>query len=244
VIMPLNYTTYVTQLANLMSIANSSNPTDPSFLIFLPGCIDYAEQRIYRDLDLVATRVTDTSASFAIQQRTFTLPTTQGTFEVLEEVSAISPAGTGPTNGTRYPLYPVSKQFIDALYPNATTANTIPQFYARTSYTSILVGPAADAAYVAEVIGTQRPIPLSVTNSSTYLTANLPDLFMAGSMVFGSAFQRDFGAQADNPAQAQSWETQYGKLLESANTEENRKKFFSQGWTMEQPSRDATPARV
>lgn len=241
--MSLNYTTYVAQIANLIPITSS----DSNFTIMLPGAIDYAEQRIYRELDLLNTRITDTSASFTIQSRTFTLPTTQGTFLVIDEISAITPAGTTAAAGTRSPLAPVSKQFIDAVYPSATAGTSttqVPAYFAPLNGTQVLVGPPADSAYVAEVIGTQRPLPLSTTNSSTILTQMLPDVFVAASMVFVSGWMRDFGGQADNPAQAQSWENQYKQLFASANVEELRKKFQSNAWTAEQPSPVATPPRV
>ena len=165
----------------------------------LPGAIDYAEGRLYRELDLLITRVTDTSGSFSIQNRNFALPTSIGTFLVVEELSAITPSGVSANTGTRNPLVPTSKQFIDAVYPSAVTANGVPEFYARVSDTQIIVGPAPDMSYVAEVIGTQRPLPLTAANSSTFLTQILPELFIVASMVFVSGYMRDFGAQTDNP---------------------------------------------
>jgi hypothetical protein len=36
---------------------------------------------------------------------------------------------------------------------------------------------------------------------------------------------RDFGSQSDNPAQAQSWESQYQNLIKSANKEEMQKRY-------------------
>lgn len=241
--MPLNYSTYVSQIANLMPI----NSSDANFVIMLPGAIDYAEQRMYRELDLLATRVTDTTASFTAQSRTFTFPTTQGTFLVVEEINAITPAGATPAAGTRSPLSAVSKQFLDAVYPSATVGTSVtqvPAFFAPLNNTQVLIGPPADDSYIAEVIGTQRPTPLSTTNSSTILTQMLPDAFIAASMVFVSGYMRDFGGQSDNPAQAQSWEAQYKTLIGSANVEELRKKYQSNAWTSEQPSPIATPARV
>jgi hypothetical protein len=96
---------------------------------------------------------------------------------------------------------------------------------------TIILGPWPDANYQVEVIGTIRPTPLSATNTTTFLTTYLPDLFLAASMIFASGYQRDFGSQADNPQQSASWEMQYEKLFASANAEELRKKFSGLGWT-------------
>lgn len=239
--MALNYTTYVDQLSNLMVIGS----TDASFQTFLPGCIDYAEQRIYRELDLLATQVVDATTTVSSGIRTFTLPTTDGTFVVVDNINIITPVGTDADDGTRAPLIPISREFIDATYPSAVSNTGVPMFYAMNSNTQVILGPSPDAAYVAEVIGTQRPTPLSSSNSSTFLTAYLPDLFMAASMVFASGYMRDFGSQgADNPGMSVSWEGQYSKLFNSAATEEARKKYESEAWTSNSPTPLAKPPRV
>lgn len=235
--MALNYTTYVNQLANLLLVAS----TDTNFQTALPGFIDYAEQRIYRELDLVQTTVIDTTTTFSSGSRLLTLPST---WVVVEEVNAISSAGASAATGTRNPLVATTREFINFAYPSNSTATGIPQYFNLLSQNQIIVGPTPDAAYTVEIIGTQRPAALSASNSSTFLTAYLPDLFMAASMVFGAGYQRDFGSQSDNPQMAQSWETQYNTLFKSAMTEEVRKKFQSQGWTAQSPSPIASPPRA
>ena len=44
-------------------------------------------------------------------------------------------------------------------------------------------------------------------------------------MVFGMGYQRDFGGTTDNPQASESWEKQYKLLLQSAGSEEIRKKY-------------------
>jgi len=44
------------------------------------------------------------------------------------------------------------------------------------------------------------------------LSVYYPELLIAACMVYGSGYQRDFGAQADDPAKAVSWEAQYAAL--------------------------------
>jgi len=234
----MDYTTYVSELANMMVVPT----TDPNFQTVLTNIITDAEQRIYRELDLVDTQVTDSSAATA-SNRNFSLPTNLGTYIVVDQVNVLSSAGTTSSNGTRNPVMPVAREFIDAAYPSGQTLTGVPQFFCRANSSSLIFGPAPDANYTVEVVGTQRPTPLSSVNSSTFLTQNLPDLFFAASMVFASAYQRDFGAQADNPAQAQSWEAHYNTLLQSAKSEENRKKYEGQSWTS-QSQTDAQPPRV
>lgn len=219
--MTLNYTSYVNQLANLMVIAS----TDSNFTTFLPGCIDYAEQRIYRELDFLNTRVTDTSGTFTAASRNFALPTSIGTFIIVENMNAIS-----NSSGTRNQMVPVTKEFLDAVYPNTTTTGT-PQYFAPISNTQYIVGPAPNVNFTAEVIGVQRPTALSSTNTSTFLTTYCPDLFIAASMVFATGFQRDFGAESDDPKASGSWEQQYQALLASAAQEQLRQRYEGAAWT-------------
>jgi hypothetical protein len=238
----LNYTTYVNTLVSLHSFTTSSNA---DFSVWVPNAIDYAEQRMYRELDLLATRVTDASATVSSGVRTFNLPTTTGSFLVVEGINIISPSTAPASTGLRNPVYNASRDFIDATYPSAASSNcNIPQFFAMASDTQLVLGPAPDAPYIAEVIGTQRPTPLSSGNSSTFLTRVLPDIFLAASNIFMAAAQRDFGAQSENPQLAQSWETQYKTLMESANVEELRKRYMSQAWTAMTPTPLATPPRA
>ena len=238
--MALTYTTWLAQLANLMV----QDATDTNFLTFVPGCIDYAEQRMYRELDLQVSRVIDTSGTMTINSQQFTLPTAQGVFVVVEQINIFSPAGTTGATGSRIPLIPVTKEFINAAWPSNSSNTGTPQWFAPVSNTLYLFAPSPDAQYSTEVVGTIRPAPLSSTNTTTFLTTYLPDAFMAASMVFATGYQRDFGSQSDNPQASASWEDQYTKLMASASMEELRKRFMGAAWQPMTPSPVATPPRV
>lgn len=234
--MSYNYSQYVTDLANLLVVP----PTDPNFLIVLPNIIDDSEQRIYRELDLLSTIFRDSSGTLTANSRNFTFPQH---FVVSESINVYTPASS-TTN--RNQLVPTTREFLDAVWPNEAALSTpsVPQYYAMITDQTIIVGPPPDANYTMEVIGTIRPAPLSASNTTTYLTLYLPDLFMAASMIFGAGYQQNFSAMGDNPQQALAWEDHYQKLFASANTEENRKKYASQAWTPKQPAPLATPPRV
>jgi hypothetical protein len=237
--MSLNYTSYTNQLANLMVQSSS----DPNFVTFLPGCIDYAELRILRELDLLVTRDQDNSTTLSSGIRSVTLSTVSGQFVVVEQISVITPVTAGTSNGTRNPLTRVTKDYLDFAWPNSSNTG-VPVYFTTIDNATFVMGPTPDQSYLLEVTGTQRPASLSVTNSTTFLSQFLPDLFMAASMVFATAYQRDFGAQVDDPARGASWENQYKILKESAHVEELRKKFQGPGWTSAQNSPTATPPRL
>jgi hypothetical protein len=238
--MSINYTTYVSQIANLTVI--SSN--DANFQTMLPGMIDYAEQRIYREGDFLATYITDISTNVTANSRVFSYPTAQGTFLVIDQINVFTPLGATSSNAVRVPLAVASKEFIDIVYPSNATSIGVPKYFAPATATRAILGPVPDQAYNVEVIGTQRPTPLSSGNSSTFLTQTLPDLFIAASMVFVSGYMRNFGSQADDPGMAVSWSKQYDLLFASAGMEEQRKKYGSQGWQSQIPNPIATPQRV
>jgi len=231
----LNYTSYVSQTANLM-VASSG---DPNFLTMLPGMIDYAEQRIWRELDPLRVQITDATTLVSSGVRTVAASTTTGVFLTIDQINILS-----SNSSTRYQVTPVSRAYLDSAYPDGTTVTGIPQFYAMQSDTVIGLVPAPDLPYPIEFIGIQRPSPLSSGNSSTFLTQYCPDLFIAASMVFAFGYMRDFGGQADNPQATQSWENQYQMLFKSAQVEIMRGKHQGQAWTPYSPSPAATPPRA
>jgi hypothetical protein len=244
--MSLTYNSFVSQAATVTAISSTVLVSgDANFSGIIAGAIDYAEGRIWRELDLPIASVTDTSVVCTSGVRTVALSTTQGTLLVMQTFNLFSPAGATSSYATRIPLLPASKAVVDAIYPSAASSNCgTPAYFARVSDTEMILGPTPDQPYGTEVIATVRPNPLSATNSSTWLTQNLPELFFAGAMVFLSGYMRDFGAQSDNPQMAQSWESQYQALLKSASVDAQRMNWESQGWTSVQPAPIATPPRV
>lgn len=224
--MSYDYAQYQTYLSVMMA----TTTTDPNFVAILPMCIDYAEQRIYRELDLLNTRVRDSSQACTVGARLVNLPSQ---IMVLETLAVITPAGSQPSAGTRNILTAVTHDFMDLTYPNDGPAayQAMPLYYAMLTQTTALVGPSPDAAYVLEAVCTERPAPLSASNTTTVLTDMLPDLFMAASLIWMASYQKNFGAASDDPKMAQSWEAQYAQLMASAKSEEFRKKLEASSWT-------------
>lgn len=236
--MTYTYSSYKTAIAGQLVV----DPTDTDFLAMFPSLIEYGEQRIYRDTDLINAVIRQTGTLTAAV-RTFTLPSVSGRFVVTNGINIITPyTQTVPDSGTRNQCLPVSRDWIDYVWPSTTGSGT-PNSYAMLTDQTVIFGPAPDQAYTAEVIGTIRPTPLSDTNTTTYLTLYLPDLFFVAGMIFGSGWQKNFGAQSDDPRASVSWEDQYTKLLSSANMEEQRKRYASGAWGSLSPTPIATAGR-
>lgn len=244
--MSTDYPTLVANTATLTVISSTVLVSgDNNFAGIFPAAIDYAEGRIYRDLDLPSVSVTDTSVSTSSGVRSILLSTGQGELLSIDAFNLFTPAGATSSYAVRVPLVPTSQAVINTIYPSAAAANCgQPEFFSRISNVEIIFGPAPDQGYVTEVVADVRPPPLSAGNSSTWITQNLPELMQAAVMVFMAGHMRDFGAQSDDPKMAQSWESQYQTLKGSALVDAQRQKFMSVGWGSQQPSNTATPPRV
>ena len=233
----LTYSQYVTQIATMAVVEEN----DPAFQIILPQMITYAENRMCRDLDFLFTSTALTGFACTVGTRSITVP--EGTFVVSEQINIITPAGTAdPNAGTRVPCLPTTKEFLDAVY-GASTYTGIPQYFVPFNDNLFLIGPYPDQNYYVEIVGTFRPSSLSISNPTTFISLYLPDVMIMASMIYVSAYQRNFGRQSDDPAMAQSYEGQYQALLKGAAVEEARKKFEASGWSSQSPSPVATPSR-
>lgn len=243
-------TSYITQISTMAVV----EPTNTDFLNILPQMITYAENRIYRDLDFVFTSASNSSYTLSIGTRTITVPAGAnfapgstyggGVLVVPEQINLLTPAGTtNPDSSIRVPLLPTTKEFLDAVYGSSSAVGQPKYFSVFDDYT-FLVGPYSNATYNVEIVGTYRPISMSSSNKTTFISLYLPDLFIMASMIYIAAYQRNFSSALGNdPQMPITYETQYQTLLKSAAVEENRKKFEAAGWTSQSPSIVATPSR-
>jgi len=224
----MNYTEYKAEIEQLLVIDPATQPEFETTI--LPLMITYSENRILADLDLLSAKTTATVAMTANSRNVTPPPTIQ----IIESASAIYPGATNPDSGTRYPMQRASTEFINFTWPSASTnatAPSIPQYYALTSVTTCIVSPTPDAAYKMEFVGTYRPDSLAVGTPTTWISTNLPELFIAASMSFGAGYQRDFGAQGpSDPGLSVSWENQYSTLLKSQSVQMARQRAQSEAW--------------
>lgn len=228
---------YVNQIATMAVV----EPTDPAFLTILPSMITYAENRMYRDLDFLFTSIATTAYGLTAGSRDIVVPA--GTFVVPEQINVLV-GSSNPDTATRVPLLATTKEFLDAVYGSGAPANRgLPKYWVPFDDYHFLVGPYPDQNYSCELVGTYRPDSLSATNKTTFISLYLPDLFIMASMIYVSAYQRNFGRANDDPQMAITYEQQYMALLKAADLEENRKKFEAAAWSSQEPSISATSTR-
>ena len=247
--MSYTYLTFQTALALEMVVPNA-NTKDPNFVAILPTIIDYAEQRCYRELDLLHAETVQWFAmtpyqraqSFAVGGAVASNPAPAQQILIPERVT-IAPStsnpgapivpGVPPTTGGE-PALPTTVDYIDAVYSGIFPSPGPfgrPERFAPLNDQALIFGPAPDQAYFFMIQGKCRPVPLYSAapadgTQTTFLTSVLPDLFLACAMVSASGYRHNFGAQADDPRMAVSWESQYQELLGSAKNEETRKRFL------------------
>jgi len=253
---PLTYNGYVTQIATMAVVNTTTSNTvvvgvDPSFNNIIPQMLNYAELRIQRDADLLPLLTTNSSYSFTTGTNLLQLSVND--FVTIQTVSVVN--GTATT-----PLLPTTKEFLQNTYNDSSSLyRGAPQYFAMyggdsatggATYQNIVVGPYPDQYYSVLLTGTIRmpslyefATPAYAGVSTTFISAYLPDLLIMASMIYISAFQRNFGRQSDDPAMAQSYESQYQTLLKGAITEEYRKKMQAAAWSSTSSSPVATPTR-
>lgn len=250
---------WVVSIADLLAMsATITAPTTatPStvndFNNILPRCVEFAEDMMLRDpdLDFLQMRTVDATTATSSGVRTLTV---SSAVVVPFTLNLISPAGTAnPESGTRNAVQRVSIDFLNALYPAATGTLGLPRYFAITDNAltaastnlQARLAPTPDGAYQAEWYGMSKPLPFSAANPTTFMSINVPDLFLSASMVFMSGYQRDFGAQSDDPKMAVSWTALYQEQKRGAAIEQARLKAQSAGWTAYAPTPSATPPRM
>lgn len=228
-----NFYTLQDELLNALALAPYPYVVQPpDWPTMYNSSLIYAEHRISRDLVLLAERVIDTSLTTTAGSRYLNMADMYwGQLTVVENLALIVPSGETTSDGTRYSFDATSLDALDMIWPqesltmNPSDATWIGRYWAMLDDHNVALAPTPDDAYQAVFTGLRYPAPLSTTNTETYISQWYPALLMAACMVFlTGALKRNFGAQADDPQQAMSWERQYELLLGPAKDEELRRR--------------------
>jgi len=245
------------------------NDEDANFTRIIPAMFAYADGRIYRELDFLQTTNTDKIVAPKGERR-LVLPSR---LMSVRSLSMFTPGGVvpppdpvGPPHtldvGKRVDLERVTPEALNMFWPT-TTKLGVPRQYAligqRTQYTppppppppigtyfdiAAILAPTPNTFYVIEWMGFLRPELLSAKNPETFISVIYPELFLACCMVFGCGYQRDWGAQSDDPQKAVSWESQYQTLKASAQLEAAKLRGEGPSFTALSPAQLAQQPRA
>ena len=252
---PLTYNSLVTQVCLLApyqysTVAGVVTPQQPEFTALIPQMLNYAEQRIQRDLELLATQVA--KAGYALTQGYQWLSVPPADFVVIQDVYV-------NIGGTWTPINQVSVPYLNYTWPGGS-APAPPRVCAMgggdlatsgLTGNMLLFGPPPDLPYQVSLYGTTRGPSLATYanaaqagSATTWISTWLPDLLVLACMIYVSGYQRDFGRQSDDPQMALSYESQYEMLLGKVDKEEYRKRHEADAWSARAPSPTATPTRT
>jgi hypothetical protein len=255
---PLSYNGYIQQIGVMavvvtQDVAGVWQGVDPAFNSIVPQMLNYSEARIQRDLDFLQSQTSNTYTLIP-GNPVFSIPIDD--FLTIQTLEVTQTAGSTLVNTT--PLLPVSKEFIQNCYSGVASAGT-PQYFAPVGDSfgnggdisnNILLGPVPNYSYTLRVFGTIRMPSLAkyatagpADTSYTYISEWLPDMLVMASMIYISAFQRNFSATSDDTQMSMSYEKQYQALRLGAIAEENRRKGQASGWSGYSTPTAATPTR-
>lgn len=215
----MTYDQLVTRLAKLLVVGE----TEANFVAVLPAMIEAAELRCYRDCDFPSAR------------RVQRLVLAQGTASVAPPADMVVPRAlwVEAVSGARSEVLRRDASFLREFWPTAATQG-VPKYFATTDSGTVLIAPAANASFSLDMEYTFRPAPLAEGNAVTWLSERYPDLLVYAAMVWASGYQRNFGAQSDDPQMPGSWERLYQGALATARNEA----ALGKGWG----AFDRTPA--
>jgi hypothetical protein len=255
---PLSFNAWVQTIASMAVVTAVETSgvygfVDPPLQAVLPQILAYAEGRIQRDINALNS-MTSNTYTLTAGQPVFPLPI--GDFFTLQTLEICTTSGGSVVNAM--PLLQTSKEMIQNCYSGLASANT-PQYYAfygdnfgseQDSVMNILLGPPPNYAYTLRVTGTAKQPSLYANASAgiadteyTYISQYLPDLLVMASMVFISAYQRNFSATSAETDMSMSYEKQYQILRVGAITDEDKRRGQASAWTSYATPTSATPTR-
>lgn len=255
---PLSYNAYITTIGVMMpapvvNVGGVNQFTDVNLQSIVPQCLNYAELRIQRDLDLLTSQ---TSNFYTLVAGNNILAIPIDDFLILNTMEVAQMANGQVVNST--PLLPVSKEFIQNVYSGLASAGT-PKYFAMygdgfgtiaSSLNNVLLGPTPNYEYPVRVTGNIRLASLyknaepgNADTDYTYISTYYPDMLGMASMIYMSAYQRNFSATSDDAPMGQTYEKQYQALRLGAIPEEDRKSFQGSAWSGYSTPTSATQTR-
>ena len=146
--------------------------------------IEHAELRIFRDVDLDVFRKYQT-ATLTSGDPFISMPGAVPTdFEFARYITIFSPSGSlgGLTDNERVYLQKKDTSFISEYAPNRTSTG-IPKYYANWDNDTIILAPTPNAAYTIELAYNAQPTGLSSSNTTTWVSTNVPQMLLYACLV-------------------------------------------------------------
>ena len=163
-------------------ISDACENTGSEFLAYIPNMVNYAEERLVKDLDDYGL-VSYTSVAVSSSNNKVTLPS--GT-RVIKNFNLQS-------NGTKINLLLRTDEFINDYWP-VSASTSEPKYYARRNNTTVLIAPTPASTHNAEVVYVSRPVTLSSVAPTNYFSDFCYNALFNASMVEAMIYQKDYQA--------------------------------------------------
>lgn len=171
--MAMTYTTLVND------VKRYADRTDSPFVDQIPRLIANAEFRIATEVHALGFRK---FVAFTINAGDYTLDKPANWRETVT-----FNIGTGVGNATRKFLLYRSYEYVRTFWPNSDNRG-VPRYYSDYDYQHLLIAPSADAAYPAELVYHEKPLPLSASNEQNWTTRYAPQLILYASLLEAQPF--------------------------------------------------------
>jgi hypothetical protein len=179
---------WTTNYNGLVSLLETyCDDTSAEYVSAVQGCINRAEERLLKDLDL---------ASFNTTTTTSTVP---GQIYISRPYSD-TPTLTVFATATGIPLEPRSYDYI-RMYGGSG----LPQYFAEDK-DNLYFAPVPDNAYALTLKYMLRPTALSASNTSNWLTENAADALLYGALIESESF-------LISPERVQEFTQRYASLV-------------------------------
>jgi len=160
------------------AIQDYTDNTESSFVTNLPNFIKAAEDRIFEAVDLEYFRKNVTSAMTSSDQF-LSIPS--------DLLAVFSLQIT--TSGSESFLLQKDVNYLREFTPNASTTG-VPKYYAVFSVDHFLLAPTPNSAYTVELHYFYRPTSLVDTATTTWMSANAPNVLLYGSLFEAYTFMK------------------------------------------------------
>lgn len=194
----------MTYTALIQSIKDWTENGETTFVGELDLIIELAEKRILRESDLNYTRKYS-SATLAAGDEFLSKPSEAVVIRSLQSIDS---------SGSREFILQKDKSFLDD-YILDRSATGVPRYYAHWDNDTVYVvpSPAVDTSF--EMAYTYRPVGLSSSNATTWLSLEAPDTLFYACLVEASIFMKEA------PDLTQTYTTKYQEALQRLVVEEN-----------------------
>lgn len=183
----VNYTSLFNDITVYLE-RGGSDLTDTTVNAQIPRLINAAERKLAQNLKILGQIETLVDAPSGLQIGN---PYVSKPDRWRQTISLVY--GSGINFNTKTPLFPRSKEYAVAYWPDQTVLDSTnpPQFYAELDYEHWLISPTPDQNYPLEVTAYMQPPLLDDVNQSNFWTEYCPNALLYGALLEATPFLKD-----------------------------------------------------